>query len=425
MLAFLSGGCSRQLGYGVLLWSVQDHGLSDGDIVPVHIKSNISRTYVISPMDSEEKLEVPFWQLTTPSSLRSAQRTAALYADYKCQYARVVLDGLPVREEPVNISKQVYRLRKDEVIKVLYKGEGAAVMSGSSAMDGDWLRVLTPDGTQGWCFSYNLRLFDIRDAEPQAAAQTVAEAAADTDAVLERVLSRQWYPESYASMVESHRIDLGQFRLRYGFDTGSASGTVSLKMPGITASFPYGGAEKTGRNTYKLTGTPISMTVRADDFIVVDYTDERGMPASFNLVTLSEPLDGIIAEEQSRRQQLYAQLEAFGPQFESSNYGRLVFPGDGAFTWSGYRQLQPSVIPRSALGRGTISFDLFLSTALQAAYDGAVTFNFDNADGGVTFLYKIEDDGLRLETTGGAAARNGTIRERSSNPVVLFFAKRE
>ena len=33
-------------------------------------------------------------------------------------------------------------------------------MSGSTAMAGDWLRVIASDGTTGWCFSYNLRLFD-------------------------------------------------------------------------------------------------------------------------------------------------------------------------------------------------------------------------------------------------------------------------
>ena len=413
-------GCSKQLGYGVLLWSLPEQELNDGEIVPVYIKSNISKTYVISPMESDNKFEVPLWQLTNPSSLRETKKLAAKYEEYKCQYARVFLDGLPIREEPVNISKQIYRLRKDEVIKVLYKGTGQAVMSGSNAMKGDWLRVLTSDGTQGWCFSYNLRLFDIRTVNDQDQNQNTAEETVDS--TLEYILGNIWYPEIYASMIDSHKVDLNQFRKNYAFNTGNVSGTVSLNLPGINVSYPYNGTTKTGKNVYKFTDTPISVTVRGKNFIVVSYTDEKGMPTTFNLVTLNETIENVITEEQNRRQQLYAQLESFGPKFSSSNYGKLTFTGSNSFTWSGYKPLQPNVIPRSALGKGQISFELFISNALKNSYDGVVTFYFDNTSEGVNFLYKIEDDGLRLETTNGASIKKSTVMERSSNPVVIFFA---
>lgn len=394
--------------------------MNDGDIVPVYIKSNISKTYVISSMDSpDKKLEVPFWQLTNPSSKRDTQKKAAVYEEFKNQYATVALDGLPIRDEPVNISKQVYRLRKDEVIKVLYKGEGAAVMSGANAMEGDWLRVLTADGTQGWCFSYNLRLFDIRNSS-QTAQIAVAEESEDT--VLEQMLSKQWHPEIYDSMLDSHKIDIKQFRQRYGFDTGSTSGTISLKMPDLNVSFPYNGTEKKGRNVYEFTGTPISVTVREDDFIVLNYMNEKGMPTSYNLVTISEQIDKVISDELNRRKQLYAELESFGPEFSSSNYGKLSFTGDENFTWSGYKPLQPTVVPKAALGKGSVSFDVFMSNSLQSSYDGVITFHFDKVSEGINFLYKIEDKGLRMETTNGAAMRKDTLMERSPSPVVIFFA---
>ena len=51
-----------------------------------------------------------------------------------------------MRAEPVNTSKQVYRLRQDEIVKILFKGQGQAPMSGKKALEGDWLRVLTKDG---------------------------------------------------------------------------------------------------------------------------------------------------------------------------------------------------------------------------------------------------------------------------------------
>ncbi|HIW37271.1 MAG TPA: SH3 domain-containing protein, partial [Candidatus Treponema faecavium] len=46
--ALLTVSCSKLMGYSVVLWTDPEKNLSDGDIVPVYIKSNISQTYVIS-----------------------------------------------------------------------------------------------------------------------------------------------------------------------------------------------------------------------------------------------------------------------------------------------------------------------------------------------------------------------------------------
>ena len=409
------------MGYSVLLWSVPEQGLDDGELVPVYIKSNISQTYVIGTMDSDLKFEVPLWPITEPASKSSAKKSATKYLDYQYQYARVALDGLPMRAEPVNTAKQVYRLRKDEVIKVLYKGTGAAVMAGSNAMEGDWLRVLTSDGTLGWCFSYNLRLFDNRTVEEQDQTN-VANADAQIDSALEAVLSKLWYPDSYRTMIQSRTMDLDQLEAGYHFDTGATTGSVQLNVPGLTLSFPYVGVEKTGANSYKFTDTPISVTIHRDNYIAVQYTDDFGRPTSYDFVTLSEALDQTIASERQRRQQLYAELEAFGPSFASSNYGQLTFTGADEFQWSGYRQLQPSIIPQGALGRGFVSFKYFLAKSLTGRYDGVMTLEFENGTREVNFFYKVEDAGLRLEVA-GTHFNGKTITDRNSNPVVIFFSR--
>ena len=67
-------GCSDRMGYSVLLWSLPDQGLQDGEIVPVYIKSNISQTYVIGKMDSDQKFEVPLWQITEPASKSATKK---------------------------------------------------------------------------------------------------------------------------------------------------------------------------------------------------------------------------------------------------------------------------------------------------------------------------------------------------------------
>ena len=152
--AFQFVACNDIMGYSVLLWNEPEYKLQDGDIVPVYIRSNISSVYVVGVTDEEgeKKIELPLWQLTEPVSKRKVEQSKAKYAEYAHNYAFVKLDGLPCRAEPVNTAKQVYRLRKGEIIKILYKGQGQAVMSGRKALEGDWFRILTSDGTQGWCF---------------------------------------------------------------------------------------------------------------------------------------------------------------------------------------------------------------------------------------------------------------------------------
>ena len=117
------------MGYSVVLWNISEHQIKSGDIVPVYIKSNISHVYVIGTEDGE-KMEVALWQLTDPVKKGKIKNLAAKYEENAATYASVKLDGLPCRAEPVNTAKQVYRLRKGEIIKVIYKGNGLAPMAG-------------------------------------------------------------------------------------------------------------------------------------------------------------------------------------------------------------------------------------------------------------------------------------------------------
>jgi len=133
---FCTSACSGKMGYGVVLWSIPEHGLFDGTVVPVYVRSNIGKVYIIGIPGSKQKIEVPLWRITDPESKGKALKTAQRLAEYRRQYAVAALDGLPIRTEPVNTAKQVYRLRLNEVIKVLYKGEGQAVMAGKTPAPG-------------------------------------------------------------------------------------------------------------------------------------------------------------------------------------------------------------------------------------------------------------------------------------------------
>ncbi len=450
------------MGYGVVLWSIPEHGLFDGTVVPVYVRSNIGKVYIIGIPDSKQKIEVPLWRITAPESKRKALKTAQRFAEYGRRYAFAALDGLPIRTEPVNTAKQVYRLRLNEVIKVLYKGKGQAVMAGNAPLEGEWLGVLTEDGTSGWCFSYNLRLFDERDGEQAK----VLQPAEEEDELLEAVLKTEWVPEYYKSIIASGKIDTDRIKSEYGFDTGADSGFVSVSLPELSAEAAYKGTAKTGENTYTFTGTPFSMTVLSPSSVIVQYTGQDGLPVSYNFISLDqsgavqfvslaqsvqgengfagdsdeqkdeqkdEPkkedcIAALIENENRRRTEQYRRLSSFGPVFVSSNYGTLQLNENGSFMWRNFKPaitsgILPQSLNRESALRGTVSIRYFISNALENQFDGVLTFAINGIEDEVNFLYKTEETGLRLEDMRGASVRNGVVQSRSGNPSVLFFAK--
>ncbi len=410
--------CSKLMGYGVLLWSVPEYNLEDGEIVPVYIKSNISQTYVIGTHTEDERIEVPLWQITDPVSKGKIESIAAKYSEYQHIYAKVALDGLPMREAAVNTSKQVYRLRKDEVIKILYKGEGQSVMSGGKAMEGDWLRVLAKDGTLGWCFSYNLRPFD----ETEVQEIVVDEEVEAVDTQLETLLATKWYPENYETMIKRQRINLDVISSVPAIDFGVESGNVRFKTSDINVNVPYTGIEKISEKNYKILGTNLSVIIKNSKLITIQSPNEKGLIISTNLIALDESVDKIIQDEIKRRETLYSNIQEISHQFSSSNYGTLQFQDGNRFVWSGYQLLSPNVIPKNSGSTGTVVFDYFLDASLAFIYDGAFSFTFDKNGEKVVFLYKIEENGIRLEDGTKASIKDNLIRARGSSPVVMFFS---
>lgn len=410
------------MGYSVVLWNVPEYNIADGTIVPVFIKSNISHVYVIENPETKENIEIPLWQLTEPAKLKKAQETAAEYAAYEHMYARCVLDGLPIRSDKVNTSKQVYRLRKGEVIRTLYEAEGAAVMSGKNAMEGKWLRVITNNGVMGWCFSYNLRLFQM-NADGSSDSDDVKETVVERDDMIDRITGIKWYPENYSSMIKTGNIDFTEMSVEYGFTVNEEKSTVRLALPKIKVIEDYDEIKKTADKVYKFTGTHFQITVRNKNNIVIQYTNETGKPVSYNMLALDVDVDKVLSDEHDRRANVYKTLCEFGPDFKSSNYGTLTFEQNNSFKWNNFKLLVPTVLTKQAKGEGTVEIKYFLSAELKKNWDGVITCHFEGMDEEVNFLYKMEKNGLRLEDATHAVKKGITINSRAQNSLVMFFAK--
>lgn len=432
-LSLVVTSCQGKIGYGLVLWNISDAGISDGEIVPVYVKSNVFHIYIIGNPHNGEKVEVPFWQITEPQSKGKTKKIKAKYSAYENTYARCLLDGLPVRGEASNMSKQVYRLRRDEILRILYEtDDGGQVRTGDKDIEGKWVKVIASDGTDGWCFSHNLRMFKMNADGAMASNQDV-DSLPEVDIELEKILSTKWYPANYRQMIESGEINLKLMNEGFGFDTGKNSGKVQIKLPDFSCSYDFTGLTKIDDGIWKYNDAPIQLHERTDTRLVVKYYDNSGSPVSYTFIAFAKNEDGeettniseIINAEKARRDELYSSLKNFGPVFKSKNYGTITFMENNAFNWINFKMIVPSVIDSGATGEGRVSFDYFISDNLKNSWDGVISFKFNGMEKEVRFLYKMESTGLRLENASKAPLDEDgyTVTAHAVSPLVMFFAK--
>ena len=177
LLTLFFTSCSDKImGYSVVLWTLPEQQIKSGDIVPVYIKSNISHVYVIGNQQGE-KIEVALWQLTDPVKKGKIKNVAARYADNAATYASVKLDGLPCRAEPVNTAKQVYRLRKGEIIKIPQKDD-AIYCSFCGRPNTQVVKMVKGPGVNicSECTMIAVQYLILNDRMPSAEAQAILDA---------------------------------------------------------------------------------------------------------------------------------------------------------------------------------------------------------------------------------------------------------
>ena len=130
----LLASCSPRLGWGLLLWTAPEGPLPAGSIVPVYIKSNIQKVYVVGVPGSKgkkaKKIELPLWQIELyPSRRKAAARVKAMGANISL-YMVAARDGLPFATCPRTPGKRVYRLREGQSVKCSTRPRGKQVSTG-------------------------------------------------------------------------------------------------------------------------------------------------------------------------------------------------------------------------------------------------------------------------------------------------------
>jgi hypothetical protein len=427
----LPASCAR-LGWGMLLWSSEDPPIPSGTILPVYIRSNIDQVWVVgipemyrAEKKGIDKMEIPLAQFELAGGKTKARKRAEEFSPFALSYAETLQDGLPIRENPDNGARRVYRLRIGEIIKILAEVEGSPAISASGdPLPGSWYQVLTEDGSTGYCFSYRLKLFE-HSGGPLAAVQTEQEEIADPD--LENLLAKTWSPESYGAMVNNRRIDLEDLSRHWRFDPGQDTGIAHISLPGVDQTFSYTAIRPAGSRIWRFEGSSLQMNLRSDTTLAVQYIDAGGASRTLLFTALPLEVEDLILQESARRENLFLNIYRQGPAFTSNNYGTIAFTESGNFNWTGFTLLVPQVIPLDVSGSGTVAMDLFLSSSLQDRYNGAFTlrFNRPGAPAAVRFMYTLDSQGFRLEYVPEASMDGFTVVRRAPSPMVLYFFKAE
>jgi hypothetical protein len=468
-LAASLGSCSSRLGWGVVLWTAAEGPIPAGSIVPVYIKSNIQKVYVVGVpaakgKEKGRKLELPFWQVELyPTRGKAAARVKAMGGNVSL-YMVAARDGLPLRDKPANTAKRVFRLREGQSVKILEKAEGDEVNTGGQALAGAWYLVLADDGTTGYAFSYAFRLYD----ESKEGPPVLASAKAALSGRVDLVFSRSWRPEYFQEMLDDNRIDLDYFSLRYGIFVDAIRRQIRLELPAASQVFNYTGISE-AKGLYVFEGTPLKIKIESDTRMVCSWTgpvsygsedrtddvaaqadaasqadaatqadavaaaaataaatatqaDETSAAVSEGagrfgsggseafVVLAADPTESIRHEELRQRKLLADFIDVVGSDWAppsgssagAAEAGRLSLTKNGRFTWSGRGAAAAALIPAGAGDGGEVAMRLFLDPALRPAWDGAVSFLFDQASDDaprqkwVDFLYRRGPTGLVL-----------------------------
>jgi len=426
-LVFSFSSCSR-LGWGVLLWSIEDPPVLSGTVLPVYIRSNIEQLWVVGVPDPHKKfgetvkVEVPLSMFEFVGSKRKAEKRAEEFSQYALSYAENLQDQLPIRDDPDNSSRRIYRLRLGEIIKILRKAEGnPPVSTTGDPLPGDWYIVLTEDGITGYCFSYRLKIFDHYEGPIEASGVERREPVSDPD--LEMVLSKTWSAESYLAMVNSRQINIEAFEKNYRFDPGQDIGIARIILPDIEREFVYDGIYPDGERAWRFEGSNLSMNLRNNNTLAVQFLESSGARRTLLFASLSSDIDDLIMQENTRRQGQFMNIYNQGPVFTSINYGTITLTSAQDFTWTGFDLLVPQLIPSETRGQGNIIMDLFLSPSLAERYNGAFTLRFSDIrqNNNLFFMYNLDNQGLRLEVVPDFGIEDSTVTRTLNSPMVLYF----
>jgi len=442
-VAGLLAGCARLEGWGVVVWSVPGTSAHAGAVVPIHLRSNISKSYLIGlPGDPKTKMEVPFAYIEFYRSKGAAEARAKEYAEYAPLYMIAGRDGLPIRDRPSVSARRVYRLRLGETVKVIARVKGEAVFTGGTALPGEWYQVQAQDGTRGYVFSNTMTLYS---EEKGGSAPVMAGSSVPNSALLDLLYAKPWRPAYFQLMIDEDTVDPDLFSLQFGLFADAKNSQIRLNLPGYSNVFKFKSVSTAG-DWMQFEGSSLRIRFESEGSIIADWSGSdpilpeegwaQGM-SSARFIQVDASIDSIRAADDARRK---AELKAFFARWEqktgasarqlsfmSEKAGILAIEAKGSFEWSHVDQLSAGFAPESAGGsvQGDIRFGLHLGEGLSSAWTGGFSLVAGDSDKPVRYdyVYRIEGDQLIIARAGEISLRGVTEGlKRAFGPISLYIA---
>lgn len=411
LISLLTSCSSGGIGYGVVLLSPDSNALMTGSFVIVKEESEINKTYKIEQPGSQQSFKIDTWRVEVYEKESEARARAEAYDQYKNLFARNLRDGLAVREEPTINSNRVYKLRKNQEIKVIEKTDVQEKIGGH---EGEWYRVLTKDGVQGYAFDYYLKIFD-STAGPEEAEGP------DLSPIL-TMLERTYRPERYETMQEEEQIKLDRFTAEYGLFSDLENKTIAIRFYNKDYNFEYDEILRLSEKRYAFPPADLELIIRSDEEIQAVFSQEDKTYDPTFVYFDNEQIQEIRDQERERRSELFQSLLENGPLFTSNAYGEIEFSEEKHFIWNNLDRLVPSIIPDTLYREGTISLDHFLNSDLKSDYSGVLAFHFNqNPDSPVLFLYSLDERSLKLEYVSQRNVDDRVVQQRSSSRLIMAF----
>jgi hypothetical protein len=412
--------CARNIGYGLVLWAGEESPVQTGEILPVQQESTVQGSYLIRLPGTRELIELPTWRMRLFESKEEAVRGAEEYAPYQDMFAYSQRDGLPLREEADQEARRVYKLAEGQLVKVLSRGEEKVTIG---SYQDYWYLVLTEDGYQGYCFGYYLPAFR-SSGDPKAEVEKLMA----QDPMLEALLATDWRPEYFREMVDKGRIDLTAFGKEFGFFVDPEKRQIRLVTGKRSYGWAYESVENVGINRYlfegpEIGGGGIRINMQSTERIVCTYSVADQVLSSV-FIAFDEDIEQIVTQERERRERLAEVFISKSRILRSSAYGNIYLEEKMRFRWEDFGRLGEQIFLQKVRGAGTIDFPYYLSERVRGAFDGVITFRFDEyaRDKGTSFLYAFEPTGVRFEYVRPQGIENLEVVRRDSSPLVIFFS---
>jgi hypothetical protein len=244
-------------------------------------------------------------------------------------------------------------------------------------------------------------------------------------------LATPWRPEYFQEMVDTGHIDLTGFSPEIGFFVDAQAHKARLVTPKYRQEYDFQSVEKAGTNRYVIAGAfsqgkPVSdlrVQMQSVERLVLTYSRADQVLTGV-YIAFSGDVEKIIADERTRREELFKAFTARGESLTSSAYGTIRLQEGMRFLWVDFGLLGQQIFLKKVRGGGTVDFPYYLGPELASRFDGVISFHFQEytAQEQTSFLYTFDQGGVRLlylppeSFEGLEAVRTGPA------PLVMYFS---